>query len=617
MKRPTLETITTRKEAAAAVKHLSTEKILGLDTETTGVRWWIDKLVGISASSSQHAFYFPFRHVIGEDPSPLNLPHYVIRDIYHAIKDATHVGANLNFDRHILKRCGWDCGDLRKPYHDATIAAYSLQEVRTRMSALNIEDLAEDFLGVDSRTGERKLMEALSKVLGRKATKNDKGEMYRVDARIVGEYACLDAWHPLALLPVLTERLKADKTWNTYIRLLEQQRGLFHMEEQGLPVLEDVLADVWREAEDIKEEKSARLRKSTGIENLGSSKQVLTYLRKDFPELESSDKANLEHLANTNPGTPVCEFVDELLSYRRYAKACSTYYRAISDNQHEGILHPNLRLTGAVVRMSANNPNTQAIPREGKVEYRVKEIFGFRDDSPWLIMETDLSQAEIAMAAHITGDPSLVAAIVDGQDNHLEMQKKFKELFGRDIPRVIAKAVNFAAQYGCGAQKLSEIARVSLDEAKGLLQAHKALYPRLHLAYNRLQQVWKRQGYLQIWSGRRRHLHWTDSAHTALNGVTQGGVTELLRECMVKVDKQVPEFIQGLTVHDCIVGRIRKEHVTTELVARVQSAMTDFPWLRVPIKASVEVGSTWGSVVCVDKWLAQRDNFKTAVQDVA
>lgn len=609
MHTPTLETVTTRKEAAAAIKHLSKQSTLGLDTETTGLKWWVDKLVGISASSKQHAFYFPFRHVIGDEPSPLNLPHYIIGDIYQGVKNATHVGANLNFDRHILKRCGWRCGDDRVPYHDATLAAYSLQEVRTRMGLLNIEALAEDFLGVDSRTGERKLMAALSEVLGRQATKKDKGEMYRVDARIVGEYACLDAWHPLALLPVFTKRLKSDQTWNSYIRLLAQQRLLFVMAENGMPVLENVLSEVWREAEDIREEKSERLRKETGIENLGSSVQVKAYLQTLHPEIESTKKADLEHLAGMNPDTPVCDFVDDLLSYRRYSKACSTYYQAISDNQHNGILHPNLRITGALVRMSANNPNTQAIPREGKAEYRVKEIFGFPDGGEWLMMETDLSQAEIAMAAHITGDPALVAAIVEGQDNHKEMQRKFSELFGREIPRVTAKAVNFAAQYGCGPVTLAGLARVSIDDAKGLLKAHKELYPRLNVAYLRLQKVWKQQGYLRIWSGRKRHLHYSDSLHTALNAVTQGGVTEMLRECMGKLDERVPEFIQGLTVHDCVVGRIRKQHVTRELVDRVQAAMTDFPWLKVPIKASVEVGYTWGSVVCADKWLAQRDNL--------
>lgn len=600
------EVITSKKDVARAIKTLQKSKMIGLDTETTGLDWWRCGLTGISAATMTEAFYFPFGHMHYADDALTgdNLPQSELRTLREGLQGLTHVGANLNFDRHILKRRGWTCGERKVPYHDVTLAAYALDENLTKNGQLKLEALAERFLKIPAAEAEEALFAELARVLGKKkASKEDKALMRYLDVQTVGRYAAADAWHCMRLFPILKGKLKIDHTWNTYLNQLEYRRQLFVMEENGIPYLPDVGRREWEAAKQSRAALLAEIVAATDgkVQNPGSPKQL-----QDFFGIPSSAKAKLENFAADSNDNGTRELIHKILKYRRLDKACGTYYKAIDRAVGDGdVLHPSLRITGAVVRLSASNPNTQAIPRAGSEEYKIKDMFGSSDPDIFMI-ETDLSQAEIVMGAHITKDPTLIKAVTEGLDLHQAMIDKIAELYGKTVPRVTAKAVNFSAQYGVGAYKLATILRIPQREAAGLLEAHHELYPLLTKCYSSAQHLWARQKFLRLWSGRKRHWGPAVKKHTALNALIQGGVTELMRVATVRLAKDVPELRQCLTVHDCVVGTMHRRDITPATVERIQKAMTTFPHLSLPIKASVEIGRTWGDVVCADKWFAQQ-----------
>lgn len=593
---PPVRTVYTRKAFDEALQELQTDRFVGLDTETTGLDWWRCKLVGVSAATKRRAFYFPFAHerfyktpmdrIWYPDPFP-NLPLAWLPELREALLGRIWVGANLNFDLHVLARYGWPDGQDDRFYHDVTIGAYTFDENQD----LKLEALASRYLKLNAYRGERLLFRELAKTLGiKKAGSKHKGYLRHVHPDKAGVYAGYDAYFPRVLLPLFRDKLQADRTWQVYRNLLQYQRALHRMEAQGLPVLPQVLKQEWKNAARDREKVLIWGRQKHQIENIGSSTQVCKYLG-----LESSDKKNLSDFIDDTPEDDKAEFAQEVLRYRRLDKACGTYYKGISKACVGPKMHPTLKLTGAVVRLSAQNPNTQSIPRKGKAEYQIKAIFGHADPDLF-VLEADLSQAEIVMGAHLTGDPTLTAAILEGLDLHQAMRDQIQETFGRDVERVIAKAVNFSAQYGVGPGKLAKILRVSVADAAKMLHAHHKLYPKLTKSYHIAQKLFTRQKYLALWSGRKRHWGPDVKEHAALNNLIQGGVSELMRVAIIRLEKHVPELRMGLTVHDCVVGTIHRRDLRLPVIERIQHHMSDFPWLRVPIKADVEIGRTWEKV---------------------
>lgn len=569
-------------DVAQAISSWSNTSILGLDTETRGLNWWRDGLVGISVATHSEAWYFPFGHAEG------NLPERCILQLRDAIQGRTVVGANLNYDWHILRRVGWLEG-LRQPpkYHDAAIAAYSLDENQP----LKLEELASRYLGIDGSAQERGLMDDIAGVLGkRRAAKADKAEMWRLHPSRVAPYAGADALYCARLTDVLKPLLKKDRTWNSYLNLLEYQRALHEMEENGLPVDRALLHRNWSEARVERDKLREAIREASGgkVENPRSPVQL-----KEWLGLPDTSKDTLSQVTDDDRIYLVQDF-------RKWDKACGTYYQGISDAIGDGnVLHPSLRLTGAIVRLSASNPNTQAIPREGD-KYKVKPFFGSSDPDTY-VMEADLATAEIAMAAHLTKDPALVAAIRDGFDLHQGLADRLHELSKIEIPRQTAKMANFLIQYGGGAATLANNLRLPLTVAKALIAAHKQMYPGLAKAYRSAQYMFRRDGRVTLWSGRVRHR--TDSGklvkdHAASNNLIQGGVSEQLRVAIVRIAKEVPEFKMGLTVHDSIVGTHDRRY-TDEISREVHRIMTDWPWMDPCTGCDIASAPTWA--LCKDK----------------
>lgn len=574
--------------------------LVGLDSETTGLAWHQDVVVGVSWATHTHAWYMPICHAEGR-----NLPQGM-EPLAEALFDATNagtllVGANLTFDVKFLQR--FKCWDwlVGVGYHDVQILAYTFNENQP----LKLEELAGRYLGVAGDEHEKELMQAIAAKLGKKkAAKADKAKMGLLDGQMVAPYACADAWHCCHLLDKLIPICKADGTWNTYLDLLKYQRCLTRMEMNGLPVLKDVMAENWKAAEVERDRLRQKVVDLSGgvVANPGSPKQLGGWLR-----LDSTSKQALEdELGRLDrveaAGEPVAEnareAIDTVLDYRKWAKAVSTYYKAINDNVGDGdVLYPTLRLTGAAVRLSASNPNMQAIPRKGGKQYKIKDFLG-SSDPDILILEADLSQAEIVMGAHLTDDPTLRGVLLDGVDMHTAMKDKAFEMFEVEVTRQQAKGLNFALQYGAQAAKMGQMLKLPLETAKLLVQAHKGLYPGLHRTSAYAQNSMKVKKHLTLWSGRKRHWYPGFKEHSALNALVQGGVSELMRVAIVKLFRDVPEVKWGLTVHDSVIGTVHRKDLEAA-IPKIKAAMTDFPWLKVPVHCDVDVGNTWATVETV------------------
>src|SRR5206468_2935661 len=144
---------------------------------------------------------------------------------------------------------------------------------------------------------------------------------------------------------------------------------------------------------------------------------------------------------------------DELGS--QLSKLESTYVDALPQlvDPLTGRVHTSFgQASTATGRLSSSNPNLMNIPIRTDLGQRIRRAF--RAGRPGhVLISVDYSQIELRIAAHLSGDPKMLAAFAAGQDIHTATAAAvFKvpiESVDPNQPR-LAKVANFGYTYGQG-----------------------------------------------------------------------------------------------------------------------------------------------------------------------
>jgi len=115
----------------------------------------------------------------------------------------------------------------------------------------------------------------------------------------------------------------------------------------------------------------------------------------------------------------------KLRAIRTLEKMNGTYYNGISDLVINGKIHTNFNQTGTVTaRLSSSNPNLQNIPQRVTIDDpEVKAVIkgvkkAFYAPEGYVVMQADLSQAELRIIAHLSKDENMINAYREGKDLH-------------------------------------------------------------------------------------------------------------------------------------------------------------------------------------------------------
>lgn len=166
--------------------------------------------------------------------------------------------------------------------------------------------------------------------------------------------------------------------------------------------------------------------------NWGSASQVGKYLFGQLgikppivtptgkPSTSADALAQIDH-----PIIPVLE------SFREAKQQWSFFIEGWRDYLVNSRIHPSFKIHGTVTgRLSCGSPNLQQVPRDPNIRSLITAPPG------WVLIESDLSQAELRVAAELSGDPKLLDAYATGKDLHwltalLEIQA------GRGYPQLV------------------------------------------------------------------------------------------------------------------------------------------------------------------------------------
>jgi uracil-DNA glycosylase family 4 len=317
-----------------------------------------------------------------------------------------------------------------------------------------------------------------------------------------------------------------------------------------------------------------------------------------------------------------------LIDYIKNEKMLNTYTKGFYKYIFDGKIRPTYKLAATVTGRSASaDPNGQNFPKRGKMAKEYRKIF--QAPEGWCFVALDLSQAELRIAAMMSGDENMLQVYRDGGDIHRATAAgtmgitvdEFLKLpkAEQDLKRFQAKAINFGFLYGMWWIKFREYAKTdygidfTAEEAKTIRENFFKTYPYLEHWHNWVQEHVRENGMIRTYDGRIRHLPNVTSndegvakqaLRMGINSPVQSiasdlGLMTLGRLIPYLRESGLDEFIKPCGfIHDAIVCLVKDEYAgqACRVVKHyMESNPLDkwFSWTpEIPIIADAEVGKT-------------------------
>ncbi|WP_457745735.1 DNA polymerase I [Sulfurimonas sp.] len=569
--------------------------VVAFDTETTGLDYEKDKLVGFSfCFDEQEAYYVPFAHSylgvqeqISEDEA---------KEAMKRIFKSLVVGHNIKFDLHFVTR--FLSLDNLNIYSDSMVLAWLINPE----SALSLDKLSAKLLN--------HTMVAFKDTV-------KKGETFAsVELEDACKYAAEDAFITLKLYKLFLQKLELQDAQH----LIDESRDvevpfiqtLLCMEKEGIALNSEFLEQFLFEVKETLESLTKSIYQLAKTEfNINSTKQlgVILFENLGLPVGKktktgySTDEKVLSSLKDKH------EIIPKLLEYREVYKLYSTYIEPLlklAKEDKRGRIHTSFVQTGtATGRLSSKNPNLQNIPTRTPLGAKIRQAFVAGEGKK--LIGIDYSQIELRLLAHFSQDPTLVDAFNHDKDIHLQTAII---LFGEDeakSKRNIAKTVNFGLLYGMGQKKLSETLGITTKEAKEIIEKYFESFPTVKQYFRSIVDSSKEKGYIETLLKRRRYFDYENATpmfkaayeRESVNSVFQGSASDLIKLSMNKIHTVIQEesldAVMLLQIHDELIFEVDAQKADI-YGAKFREIMEGIMELKIPLRASMNIGTKWSEL---------------------
>ena len=305
---------------------------------------------------------------------------------------------------------------------------------------------------------------------------------------------------------------------------------------------------------------------------------------------------------------PDYPIVADILEYRKLSKLKSTYADGLANFIDEtGKIHTSFNQTiTATGRLSSTDPNLQNIPIRMELGKLIRKVFHPLEGD--LFVDSDYSQIELRLLAHISGDEGLIEAFRENQDIHRSTASKvfgvpFDEV--TDLQRRNAKAVNFGIVYGISAFGLSQDLNIPHKEAQGFIDSYFQTYPKIKEFLDQTVAQAKECDFTRTLFGRIRPIPELSSSNfmqrqfgerVAMNAPIQGTAADIIKIAMIRVhDRLIREGYKSrliLQVHDELLIETAEEEKEAVIVL-LEEEMRGAADLKVELAVGTECGYTW------------------------
>lgn len=484
----------------------------------------------------------------------------------------------------------------------------------------------------------------------------------------LAEYHALDLYYTRKLKPILAKKLKLDGSVNQVFEhiMMPCVRLFAEAEYEGVYINTKQMKKVGRHLR-RQIRKAERVLAEYGEDvNWGSPQQVGVVL---FDELKlkviertkggarATNESVLKRLDH-----PVCRAI---LDLRAASKQHSSFIKGWEPYLVGGYIHPSFKLHGTVTgRLSCEHPNLQQVPRDPVIRSLVTAPPG------WTLVEGDLGQIELRIAAELAQERAMLDAFNRGEDIHWKTamreisraggQAKVVEAtaakylgrkvsYSKSIEALIemgpdkaceidpawkelrkkAKAINFGYLFGMWWKRFKTYALddygivVTDREAEASRKNYFQLYPGLKAWHDKQRNFARRNGYVTSLSGRKRRLPNAQLAddspargeaqRQAINSPVQSFANEMNLMAAIQLKREFGRDVLRIcgTVHDSILFRVRNDMIE-KIVPRIERVMChpqllDDLDIRLRVPIEAEVKiGPWSKGVNLKQWLELR-----------
>ena len=554
------------------------------------------ELVGIAVSpASGRASYIPLSHYGLNQPAQLPAAQ-VIAEL-KPILESAKIGKIAHNGKHamgVLANYGVELGDLD---FDVMIAAYLLGEKNLSLKAIVFNKLGVEIAQLSDLVGRRR----------------KQGLVAMLEVEQVADYACAASDSMWGLRDNLKEELDQQGLWPLFKEVeMPLIPVLLAMERNGVTLDTALLRKMSLELGQELLKLEAEIYSSVGHQfNINSPKQLGKVL---FEELKllgsrktksgySTEASVLEGLRGLHP------IIELVLQYRQLGKLKSTYIDALPAliDGRTGRLHTNFNQTGtATGRLSSSEPNLQNIPVRGEIGRKIRQAIVAPSGA--CLLSADYSQIDLRVLAHLSQDPSLIAAFISDEDIHAMTASRLFDIPVAEVTaemRRTAKTVNFGVIYGMSDYGLEQATELSREEAAQFITLYFERYRRVKEYIEVTKEQARKLGYVQTVLERRRFIPEINSPNRqvreaaermAINAPVQGTSADIIKVAMINVQREMEKrklrSKMLLQIHDELLFEVPQEEVE-EMKSLVAELMSQAMKLSVPLKIDVKLGKNW------------------------
>lgn len=576
---------------------MSDLKVTAWDCETAGLDWW---------DPDHRAFLFTWADESGEYCARADNPAEVKKFVEALKRSDVLIAHNLSFDAHHTREAtGHDVLKQRNVVLEDTdlMSRVLFPEGQNRggMGGHGLKNLAKVYLRADAGDEQEKIQE-MAKAIGLRTIKQTGAfrDVWLAYPEVMERYALADARYTWDLWSKFSAKV-ADNLAAKKIYELEREVMpiLIRAEQRGVALDQAVVAKLTKRYKTQRTKLRNKLEAELGeaaISGEGSQDAMLEALQKiGVPLYRKTETGQLAtHKFALQEFEDAFPILADLREYRTVERFLNTY---LSPMAGVDTIHTNFMQIGAWTgRMSSRRPNMQNVPNSAGKE--VRSVFVPREGHSFVVVDYDA--IEIRLLAYYMADQGFRDMIAEGHDPHAWMAANIHggapEDYFKGTPgqpkRDAAKNTLFAITYGAGAPRVSDMNKISRDEAKALIATIKGSLPGYGRLQGRIRSKIQRVGYVNTLFGRKQPVN-REKAYVGLNALIQGSAADIMKQGLVNAASAIEGFDAHvlLVVHDELVVECPTP-VAERCRLAVEQAMVDAFPLDPPLKVTGAVVST-------------------------
>jgi len=608
--------------------------IYAIDTETTGLRIWLDhRMFALIIAGPQGVYYFnfqPYPDCVSKDNV---IPREWLKELeefFHA-QENTLAAHNAKFDLAALSKEGIQvrakvhCTEALGRIQQNNLFNYKLESL-ARAIGLSKSDSVSDYIDKHG---------LFTSALDSKGKKVKEKHFDRVPLEVIWPYGEQDGIITRALAIHQLDKIEEDgwgapedrpKPMAVALNEMELTKVCFEMEKVGVKIDRAYCARALAHEKKIALETMADFTRLTGAPFVDSAKclaPAFTALGEKYPTTEKGNPSFTDEVLEGFT-TPVARLVQK---YRSHSKNANTYYlNFLKYADGNSVIHANMRQGGTETgRFSYSEPNLQNLPKVASLKENFVIRRAFIPRAGYCFAMIDCDQVEYRMMLDYAGQQDVIDEIIHGG---LDVHAATALMMG--VERDQAKTLNFMLLYGGGVAKLCmALFKPTLDEQTlkllvkrhlwkkpllkkdrevtdaidaetlklNLAELHKALalqelyfkkLPNVKHFTRGVIDVAKHRGLIRNWAGRVCRIADPRFAYIAPNHLIQGGCADVIKIAMVRLAK----FLQGklsrmlIQIHDEILFEIHETEldILPELKRIIEGVYT---FKRLPLTCSI------------------------------